>query len=42
VLRACTLAHLGHDPGEPEWLTGLELSISSDCSVVVCWYAATD
>lgn len=42
VLRACALAHLGHDPGEPEWLTGLELSVSSDHSVATCWYAATD
>jgi broad specificity phosphatase PhoE len=42
LLRACALAHLGHDPGEPEWLTGLELSVSSDRSVAVCWYAATD
>ena len=42
VLRACALAHLGHDPGEPEWLTGLELSVSSDRSVAVCWYAATN
>jgi broad specificity phosphatase PhoE len=42
VLRACALAYLGQDPGEPEWLTGLELSVSSDCSVAVCWYAATD
>jgi broad specificity phosphatase PhoE len=42
VLRACALAHLGHDPGEPEWLTGLELSVSSDRSVAVCWYAASD
>ena len=42
VLRACALAHLGQDPGEPEWLTGLELSVSSDRSIAVCWYAATD
>jgi broad specificity phosphatase PhoE len=42
VLRACALAQLGHDPGEPEWLTGLELSVSSDRSVAACWYAATD
>jgi broad specificity phosphatase PhoE len=42
VLRACALAHLGHDPGEPEWLTGLALSVSSDRSIAVCWYAATD
>ena len=42
VLRACALAHLGHDPGEPESLTGLELSVSSDRSVATCWYAATD
>jgi broad specificity phosphatase PhoE len=42
VLRACALAHLGQDPGEPEWLTGLELLVSSDRSIAVCWYAATD
>jgi len=42
VLRACALARLGLDPGEPEWLTGLELSVSSDRSVAACWYAATD
>ena len=42
VLRACALDQLGHDPGEPEWLTGLELSVSSDRSVAACWYAATD
>jgi hypothetical protein len=41
VLRACALAYLGHDPGEPEWLTGLELSVSSDRSVGGCWYAGT-
>ena len=41
VLRACALAYLGHDPGEPEWLTGLELSVSSDRSVAACWYAGT-
>ena len=40
LLRACALAHLGHDPGEPEWLTGLELSVRPDRSVAVCWYAA--
>ncbi|MFL6296492.1 MAG: phosphoglycerate mutase family protein [Actinomycetes bacterium] len=34
VLRACALAHLGHDPGEPEWLTGLELSGGPDRRVV--------
>ena len=34
VLRACALAHLGHDPGEPDWLTGLELSVGSDRRVV--------
>jgi broad specificity phosphatase PhoE len=42
LLRACALAHLGHDPGEPEWLTGLELSVSSDRSIAVCWYVGTD
>ena len=42
LLRACALAHLGHDPGEPEWLTGLELSVRPDRSVAVCWYAPTD
>jgi broad specificity phosphatase PhoE len=41
VLRACALAQLGHDPGEPEWLTGLELSVSSDRSVAAwrSWFA---
>jgi broad specificity phosphatase PhoE len=34
VLRACALAHLGHDPGEPDWLTGLELSVGPDRRVV--------
>ena len=34
VLRACALAHLGRDPGEPEWLTGLELSVGPDRRVV--------
>jgi broad specificity phosphatase PhoE len=42
VLRACALAHLGLDPGEPEWLTGLEFSVGFDRSVTVGWYAATD
>ena len=42
LLRACALVHLGHDPGEPEWLTGLELSVSSDRSIAVCWYVGTD
>jgi hypothetical protein len=42
LLRACALAHLGHDPGEPEWLTGLELSVSSDRSIAVRWFAGTD
>lgn len=42
LLRACALAHLGHDPGEPEWLTGLELSVRPDRSVAVYWYAPTD
>lgn len=35
LLRACALAHLGHDPGEPEWVTGLELTVSPDRSVTV-------
>ena len=34
VLRACALAHLGHDPGEPGWLSGLELSVGPDRRVV--------
>ena len=42
LLRACALAHLGHDPGEPQWLTGLELSVRLDRSIAVCWYAPTD
>jgi broad specificity phosphatase PhoE len=39
VLRACALAHLGHDPGEPEWVTGLELSVAPDRSLTARWYA---
>jgi broad specificity phosphatase PhoE len=41
VLRACALAQLGHDPGEPEWLSGLELYVSSDRSVAAwrSWFA---
>jgi len=42
VLRACALAHLGHDLGEPEWLTGLELSVPDDRAVAVCWFPATE
>jgi broad specificity phosphatase PhoE len=42
LLRACALAHLGHDPGEPQWLTGLELSVRPDRSIAVCWYVGTD
>ena len=42
VLRACALAHLGHDLGEPEWLTGLELSVPDDRSLAVCRYPATE
>ena len=39
VLRACALAHLGHDPGEPEWVTGLELSVAPDRSLTARWYS---
>jgi broad specificity phosphatase PhoE len=42
VLRACALAHLGSDPGEPEWVTGLELSVAPDRSLTVRWYAVGD
>lgn len=30
VLRACTLATVGLDPGEPAWLAGLVTAVSSD------------
>lgn len=40
LLRAAALAHLGHDPGEPEWLTGLDIAVAADRSVVVRPYPA--
>jgi broad specificity phosphatase PhoE len=38
VLRACALAHLGHDPGEPEWVTGLEITVAADRAITVRRY----
>jgi broad specificity phosphatase PhoE len=39
VLRACALAVGGHDPGEPDWLGGLEAHIRPDRSVQLSWLA---
>jgi broad specificity phosphatase PhoE len=39
VLRACALDHLGYDPGEPEWVTGLELTVTPDRTVTVRPYS---
>jgi broad specificity phosphatase PhoE len=38
VLRACALAHLGYDPGEPEWVTGLEITVAADRAITVRRY----
>ena len=35
ILRACALAHLGEDPGEPEWVSGLEYIIQPDAPLQV-------
>lgn len=35
LLRASALAHLGYDPGEPEWVSGLELTVAPDRTVTV-------
>jgi broad specificity phosphatase PhoE len=37
VLRACALAVLDHDPGEPDWVAGLEALIGRDRSVQLSW-----
>jgi broad specificity phosphatase PhoE len=39
VLRACALAVLDHDPGEPDWLAGIEALIQPDGSVRFSWLA---
>jgi broad specificity phosphatase PhoE len=39
LLRACALAHLGYDPGEPEWVSGLELIVTPGRTVTVHPYA---
>lgn len=39
VLRACALAHLGDDPGEPPWVGGLEYAVLSDRSLQVSSFA---
>lgn len=40
VLRACALAVLDHDPGEPDWLAGIEALVRPDGSVRFTWLAA--
>ncbi|WP_406689440.1 histidine phosphatase family protein [Saccharopolyspora sp. ID03-671] len=35
VLRACALASTGTDPGEPNWLSGIEVEIRPDRSTTV-------
>lgn len=37
ILRACGLAVLGDDPGEPEWVAGLEILVRSDRSLDMSW-----
>jgi broad specificity phosphatase PhoE len=39
VLRACALGILGHDPGEPDWVAGLEALIHPDRLVQLSWLA---
>lgn len=39
VLRACALAHLGDDPGEPPWVGGLEYDVPPDRSLRVSAFA---
>lgn len=39
VLRACALAGLGQDPGEPGWLTGLGAVIRAGRPVELSWLA---
>ncbi|MGY1728536.1 histidine phosphatase family protein [Geodermatophilus sp. SYSU D01062] len=39
VLRACALAHLGDDPGEPPWVGGLEYAVLPDRSLRVSAFA---
>ncbi len=39
VLRACALAGLGHDPGEPAWLAGLEARVGRSQPVQLAWLA---
>ena len=39
VLRACALAHLGDDPGEPPWVAGLEYAVLPDRSLRVRSFA---
>ena len=39
VLRACALAGLNRDPGEPAWLAGLEARIGPGQAVQLSWLA---
>jgi broad specificity phosphatase PhoE len=41
VLRACALAVLDADPGEPDWLAGLEATIHRDGTVTLAWLDGT-
>ena len=39
LLRACALAVLGCDPGEPDWVAGLEMLIQPDRPIQLSWLA---
>ena len=39
VLRACALAHLGSDPGEPPWVAGLDYAVLTDGALRVTPFA---
>jgi broad specificity phosphatase PhoE len=38
LLRACALAYLGRDPGEPAWVTGLEVTVGPARTVTMRAY----
>lgn len=39
LLRACALKHVGQDPGEPNWLSGLRVDLSPDRTVRMAYLA---
>ncbi len=41
ILRACARAVLGEDPGEPEWVSGLEVRVYPDQTVQMNWQGKT-